>query len=46
MSHTFAPMSNKEIHADALKVNTLPSSLSISVLQEIGRRCSSKVCEV
>ncbi|KAJ8424583.1 hypothetical protein Cgig2_028561 [Carnegiea gigantea] len=43
ISHTLAPTSNKELHGDALKVNTLPSSLSISVLQEIGRRCSSKV---
>lgn len=43
ISHSLAPISNKETHADAVKGNTLPSSLSISVLQEIGRRCSSKV---
>lgn len=34
---------NKEPIADSVKVNALPSSLSISVLQEIGRRCCSKV---
>ncbi|CAO2841687.1 unnamed protein product [Amaranthus hypochondriacus] len=38
-----APSISKEAHVDALKVNTIPSGLSISVLQEIGRRCCSKV---
>ncbi|GAB2273527.1 hypothetical protein Dimus_008318 [Dionaea muscipula] len=33
----------KEIQVNALKVNTPQSGLSISVLQEIGRRCSCKV---
>lgn len=41
--HSPASTTNKETLADAVKVNTLPSSLSISVLQEIGRRCCSKV---
>ncbi|KAL8152772.1 hypothetical protein V2J09_010532 [Rumex salicifolius] len=36
-------LSNKEFQADASKLNTLNSSLSISVLQEIGRRCNAKV---
>ncbi|KAK9714300.1 hypothetical protein RND81_06G084900 [Saponaria officinalis] len=38
-----APPNKKETSGDAVKVNALPSSLSISVLQEIGRRCCSKV---
>ncbi|KMS94891.1 hypothetical protein BVRB_014360 isoform B [Beta vulgaris subsp. vulgaris] len=42
-SQSLAPSINKETHVDAVKANALPSSLSISVLQEIGRRCCSKV---
>ncbi|KAL2930511.1 RNA polymerase II C-terminal domain phosphatase-like 2 [Bienertia sinuspersici] len=38
-----APCLSKEPPVDAVKINALPSSLSISVLQEIGRRCCSKV---
>lgn len=34
---------DRDIHADAGKENLLQLSLSIAVLQEIGRRCSSKV---
>ncbi|KAK9289962.1 hypothetical protein L1049_008124 [Liquidambar formosana] len=33
----------REVQSEAGKVNLMPSSLSIGVLQEIGRRCSSKV---
>ncbi|XP_021854601.1 RNA polymerase II C-terminal domain phosphatase-like 2 isoform X2 [Spinacia oleracea] len=42
-SQSQATSISKETLGDAVKVNTLPSSLSISVLQEIGRRCCSKV---
>ncbi|GAB4857336.1 hypothetical protein Ancab_015244 [Ancistrocladus abbreviatus] len=40
-----SPMSSnsKEFLVDSLKANNLSSALSISVLQEIGRRCNSKV---
>lgn len=34
---------NRESQLESAKVNLLPSPLSIGVLQEIGRRCSSKV---
>ncbi|PQQ06937.1 RNA polymerase II C-terminal domain phosphatase-like 2 isoform X3 [Prunus yedoensis var. nudiflora] len=34
---------NREPQLESAKVNLLPSPLSIGVLQEIGRRCSSKV---
>ncbi|GMH30049.1 hypothetical protein Nepgr_031892 [Nepenthes gracilis] len=43
VSHNQASLNGKEFHIDALKPNNLPSGLFISVLQEIGRRCSSKV---
>lgn len=34
---------SREFQTEAGKLNLLPSQLSIGVLQEIGRRCSSKV---
>ncbi|KAM6574279.1 hypothetical protein CsatA_022606 [Cannabis sativa] len=34
---------NRELHAEGGKLNLLPSPLSIGVLQEIARRCSSRV---
>ncbi|XP_062095251.1 RNA polymerase II C-terminal domain phosphatase-like 2 [Humulus lupulus] len=34
---------NRDLHAEGGKLNLLPSPLSIGVLQEIARRCSSKV---
>ncbi|XP_022746475.1 RNA polymerase II C-terminal domain phosphatase-like 2 isoform X2 [Durio zibethinus] len=34
---------SRELQSDCGKLNLLPSHLSISVLQEIGRRCGSKV---
>lgn len=36
---------SKEYQPEGAKLNSLPS-LSIGVLQEIGRRCNSRVCEI
>ncbi|GLT89443.1 hypothetical protein SLE2022_074230 [Rubroshorea leprosula] len=42
-SHNHVSSNNREFQAEGGKLNTLPSHLSIGVLQEIGRRCGSKV---
>lgn len=42
MSNNQSSSTNKELKTEGDKMNLLPS-LSISVLQEIGRRCRSKV---
>ncbi|PON43526.1 Double-stranded RNA-binding domain containing protein [Parasponia andersonii] len=38
-----ASSNNRDFHTEGGKLNLLPSPLSIGVLQEIARRCSSKV---
>ncbi|KAJ6968868.1 hypothetical protein NC653_036750 [Populus alba x Populus x berolinensis] len=43
MSQNHVSSSSREFQAEAGKLNLLPSHLSIGVLQEIGRRCRSKV---
>ncbi|XP_059667967.1 RNA polymerase II C-terminal domain phosphatase-like 2 isoform X2 [Cornus florida] len=43
VSHSQTSSNSRELQIEGGKVNFLPSSLSIGVLQEIGRRCSSKV---
>ncbi|XP_022151521.1 RNA polymerase II C-terminal domain phosphatase-like 2 isoform X3 [Momordica charantia] len=43
ISQNRASSNNKEYHSETGKVNISPPSLYIGVLQEIGRRCSSKV---
>ena len=36
----------RELQTEGGKVNVVPSSLSVGVLQEIGRRCSSRVGQI
>ncbi|KAH9609867.1 hypothetical protein KSS87_008167, partial [Heliosperma pusillum] len=43
ISQNTVSANNKETFCDSVKVTPMPSGLSISVLQEIGRRCCSKV---
>ncbi|CAK9165577.1 unnamed protein product [Ilex paraguariensis] len=43
VSQNHASSNSKELPTEGGKVNLLPSSLSIGVLHEIGRKCSSKV---
>uniref|UniRef100_A0A5B7B4W3 protein-serine/threonine phosphatase n=1 Tax=Davidia involucrata TaxID=16924 RepID=A0A5B7B4W3_DAVIN len=43
VSQNQSSSNSRELQIECGKVNLLPSSLSIGVLQEIGRRCSSKV---
>ncbi|XP_044494702.1 RNA polymerase II C-terminal domain phosphatase-like 2 [Mangifera indica] len=43
VSQNHASSNGKEAQIDGGKMNFLPSHLSIGVLQEIGKRCSSKV---
>ena len=45
-SQNQSSFNSRELQAEGGKVNSLPSSLSIGVLQEIGQRCSSKVLEM
>ncbi|KAA8517393.1 hypothetical protein F0562_017686 [Nyssa sinensis] len=43
VSQNHSSSTSRELQTEGGKVNLLPSSLSIGVLQEIGRRCGSKV---
>ncbi|GAV75470.1 dsrm domain-containing protein/NIF domain-containing protein [Cephalotus follicularis] len=43
VSQKHTSLCNREFQTEGGKLNLLPSHLSIGVLQEIGRRCSSKV---